>query len=324
MPFPFTGVIPVDKPAGVSSRTVVDGVARTLGMKAVGHAGTLDPLAAGVVVVCVGHATKLVDFIHQLSKRYTAVFRLGCSSPSDDLETPVQEEPAPRRPTAAELEAALPRFRGEILQRPCDYSAVHVGGQRAYRLARRGRAVALVEKLVRIDRLEVTGYEWPRLALEIECSTGTFIRAIGRDLAEALGTRAVMESLVRTAVGPFDRGDATPLDAITPTIAEAALRPAATAVPHLPRTTLDEQTAELAIRGGLIAPPAIEPSLGEQTGERHVGRSTAPPLDAVVAFAGAAATGDAGGCVAAGDLLGILRPHPSGRWRLRPNFHGRG
>jgi len=310
MPFPFTGVIPIDKPAGVTSRTVVDGVARAVGMKAVGHAGTLDPLAAGVVVVCVGHATKLVDFIHQLPKRYEAVFRLGCSSPSDDLETPVQEEPAPRRPTAAELEVALPRFRGEILQRPCDYSAVHVGGQRAYRLARKGRAVALVEKQVRIDHLTVTAYEWPRLALRIECSSGTFIRAIGRDLAAALGTRAVMESLVRTAVGPFDRGSATPLDAFTPATAAAALLPAAAAVPHLPRIRLDEQTAELAIRGGLIEPPELLPADADVNSVADMPASQ--PAAAAV------------GLDAAGKLLGILRPHPSGRWRLRPNFQGRG
>jgi tRNA pseudouridine55 synthase len=113
-------VIPVDKPGGVSSRGVVDAVARSLGMKAVGHAGTLDPLARGVVIVCVGHATKLVDYLHALPKQYRATFLLGRSSPSDDLETEVQEEADPVRPTAAELEAAAAGFRGDILQRPCD------------------------------------------------------------------------------------------------------------------------------------------------------------------------------------------------------------
>jgi tRNA pseudouridine55 synthase len=323
MPFPFTGVIPIDKPSGVSSRQVVDRVARALGMKAVGHAGTLDPLAAGVVVVCVGHATKLVDFIHQLPKRYEAVFLLGRSSPSDDLETPVAEEPAPVRPEPAAIGAALPRFRGEILQRPCDYSAVHVGGQRAYRLARKGRDVELPEKPVRIDRLEITAYQWPRLALEIECSSGTFIRAIGRDLAAALGTRAVMKSLVRTAAGPFARGSATPLDAITPATAAAALLPAALAVPHLPQVRLDAATAERAVRGGLIELPAVELPPANELSERRVDRSANPPLDAIATFTDPDA-GSGRGVVAAGELLGILRPHPSGRWRLRPNFRGRG
>ena len=203
MRFPFTGVIPVDKPVGVSSRHVVDVVARALGMKSVGHAGTLDPLASGVVIVCVGHATKLVDYLHDLTKHYAATFLLGRSSPSDDLETPVEEEEQPVRASAAEIEAAAIAFRGDILQRPCDYSAVHVDGKRAYRLARKGRPVVLESKPVRIHRLTITGYEWPRLAVEIECSSGTFVRALGRDLAESLGTKAVMESLVRTAVGPF-------------------------------------------------------------------------------------------------------------------------
>jgi tRNA pseudouridine55 synthase len=294
MRFPFTGVIPVDKPTGATSRQVVDAVARAAGMKTVGHAGTLDPLAAGVVVVCVGHATKLVDFIHQLPKGYEAVFLLGRSSPSDDLETPVTEEPDPRRPDRGILEAALPVFRGEILQRPCDYSAVHVGGKRAYRLARKGREVTLPEKPVRIDRLEVTAYEWPRLALDVTCSTGTFIRAIGRDLAAALGTTAVMESLVRTAVGPFGREACLPLAEASPAAVAASLLPAGAAVPHLPRVVLAGDLLEAAARGGLVELPAAA--------------AGGNPSDAVAA------------CDEAGHLVGILRPHPSGRWRLKPNF----
>jgi tRNA pseudouridine55 synthase len=306
MRFRFTGVIPVDKPAGVTSRQVVDAVARALAMKAVGHAGTLDPLAEGVVVVCVGHATKLVDYLHQQPKRYETVFLLGRSSPSDDLETPVEEEPDPRRPAREEIEAALAGFRGEILQRPCDYSAVHVGGQRAYRLARKGREIEIAAKPVRIDRLEITGYDWPRLALDVTCSTGTYIRALGRDLAAALGTRAVMERLVRTAVGPFTRGASLPLAAVTPDSAAAALLPAVTAVPHLPRVTLSDEVLAAAVRGGLIEPPALPgpPS------------PASAPLEAGLAALAA--------CDDAGELVGVLQPHASGQWRLRPNFRGAG
>jgi tRNA pseudouridine55 synthase len=295
MRFPFTGVIPVDKPAGVTSRRCVDVVARALGMKAVGHAGTLDPLAQGVVVVCVGHATKLVDFVHDLPKHYAATFLLGRSSPSDDLETPVEEEADPVRPDRAAVEAGLAAFRGEILQRPCDFSAVHVGGKRAYALARKGRAVELQPKRVRIDRLEITAYAWPRLGLEIECSSGTFVRAIGRDLAVALGTRAVMESLERTAVGPFIRARSMPLDALTPETAVARLLPPLAAVDHLSRLVLDDTALEQATRGVLVPVPAA------------VG--TSPAVAAVDA---------------AGELVGILRPHASGAWRLRPNFRGLG
>lgn len=293
MRFPFTGVIPVRKPVGVSSRRVVDVVARALGMKAVGHAGTLDPLASGVVIVCVGHATKLVDYLHELPKHYSATFLLGRSSPSDDLETPVAVETDPKRPTVAEIETAAAAFRGDILQRPCDYSAVHVDGKRAYALARKGRPVVLESKPVRIERLEITGYEWPQLAVEIECSSGTFVRALGRDLAESLSTRALMESLVRTAVGPFACAGSIGLDAITPDTARASLLPAAAAVSHLPHHTLDDDGLARAVRGGLVEIPQSE-------------------------AAGIAAL-DAGG-----QLVGILKRLESGSYRLRPNFLGEG
>ena len=301
MRFPFTGVIPVDKYPGATSRQVVDAVGRALGMRAVGHAGTLDPLAAGVVVVCAGHATKLVDFIHQCPKQYEAVFLLGHSSPSDDLETPVEEEPGPRRPTRAEIEAALPGFRGGIMQRPCDYSAVHVGGQRAYRLARKGREMELPAKPVRIDRLEIAAYDWPRLALDVECSTGTFVRAIGRDLAATLGTAAVMESLVRTSVGPFSQAASIPLAAVSPLAVAAALLPAGAAVWHLPGAVLAGELLERAVRGGLVPLPDSVAS----------GAALLPP-DAVRA------------CDELGELVGILRSHQSGGWRLKPNFRGAG
>ena len=287
-----SGVIPVAKPAGVTSRRVVDVVARALGTRSVGHAGTLDPLATGVVVVCVGHATKLVDFVHELPKHYAGSFLLGQWSPSDDLETTVEKESAPVRPSRAEIEAALPAFRGAILQRPCDYSAVHVGGQRAYRVARQGRPVELAAKPIRIERLEITGYEWPRLGLAIECSSGTFVRAIGRDLAAALGTRAVMESLVRTAVGPFTLDRALALDDVAFESARAALLSPGAAVPHLPAHSLDAATLAGAIRGDLL-------DLGQAA-------------EAIAAFD------------TAGELVGILRRHESGRHRLKPNFRGLG
>jgi tRNA pseudouridine55 synthase len=240
----------------------------------------------------VGHATKLVDYVHELPKHYAATFLLGRSSPSDDLETPVEEEEQPVHPSAAEIEAAAGAFRGDILQRPCDYSAVHVDGKRAYRLARKGRPVVLESKPVRIHRLEITGYEWPRLTVEIECSSGTFVRAIGRDLAESLSTKAVMESLVRTAVGPFSCEASIPLDAITPETARARLLPSATAVAHLPSMVLDSDLLATAVRGGLLQLPENAPAVAA--------------LDAT------------------GQLIGILKELESGSHRLRPNFLGEG
>ena len=287
------GVVAVDMPAGVTSRRVVDVVARCLGTRAAGHAGTLDPLAEGVVLVCLGTATRLVDFLHELPKHYTAQFLLGRSSPSDDLETEVVVAEPLQRPDRETIAAALGAFRGDVLQRPCDYSAVHVDGKRAYRLARQGRPVPLAPKPVRIERLEITGYDWPRLGLDIVCSSGTFVRAIGRDLAEALGTRGVMESLVRVAVGPFERAAALPLAAVSPeTIGAAVVSPAA-AVGHLPRLVLEGDALARAARGMMLA---LEADAAE----------TIAAVDA------------------SGSLVGILRRHPSGGHRLRPNYLGVG
>jgi tRNA pseudouridine55 synthase len=287
------GLVPVDKPPGATSRAVVDVVARAAGTKSVGHAGTLDPLARGVVVVCVGAATRLVDFLHELPKHYRAVFAFGRSSPSDDLETPVEFETDPPRPGAAEVAAAAAAMVGDILQRPCDYSAVHVGGKRAYRLARQGQSVELAPKPVRIERLEILAYQWPRLEVEVVCSSGTFIRAIGRDLAAALGTRAVMEALERTAIGPFSRAAAVEPDAVNPASLPGLLLPPLAAVPHLPTVVVPAADLDgLALGRPIILPPGAGDAL--------------------------AAVDDAG------RLVGILRPLPAGGHRLRPSFIGHG
>ena len=294
MDFPFTGVIAVDKPRGISSRRVVDAVTRALSMRAVGHAGTLDPLASGVMIVCVGHATKLVDHLHMLPKHYSASFLLGRSSPSDDFETPIEVEENPPQPSHDEVEGAANAFRGEILQRPCDYSAVHGDGKRAYRLARKGRTLELEAKRVRIESLVITDYQWPRLAVDVVCSSGTYIRALGRDLAESLGTKAVMESLVRSAVGPFTLGQCVALEALDRDTAPGHLRPPLVAAAHLPRIDLDAVQLALAVRGGLLQIDVPE-------GVEHY-----------------AAVGPTG------ELVGILKIHSSGAFRLRPNFFGLG
>lgn len=292
MPAEPAGVISVRKPVGATSRRVVDVVARALGTKSVGHAGTLDPLASGVVVVCVGRATRLVDQLHTLPKSYVATFLLGRSSPSDDLETPVTEEADPPRPARPAVDAAAGRFQGEIVQVPCTYSAVHVDGKRAYRLARQGREVTLEPKRVRIDALRIVAYDWPRVDVAITCSTGTFVRALGRDLAAALGTTAVMTALERTAVGPFAAESAIDLEAIDPPTASAALLPPLAAVDHLPRQSLGGERLDAAIRGRLLVLESDVPTLAavDETGE----------------------------------LVGLLARHSSGTYRLRPNFRGLG
>ena len=289
------GVIAVDKPPGVTSRRVVDKVSRALSTKAVGHAGTLDPLASGVVIVCVGHARKLVDFIHQQTKSYSVSFLLGRSSPSDDFETEISLESDPHRPSIAQLEGALQAQRGTIMQMPCAYSAKKVAGKRAYKLARLGRQVRLQPKKVQIHQLEITRYEWPKLDLSLVCSSGTFVRAVGRDLATSVGTHAVMETLVRTAVGPYFLDKALPLDAISSDDSGlkslySAIKPPVSALPHLTKRTLATHEITQAARGG------------------HLTARAGMIGDAVAAV-------DENGV-----LLGILRALPQGGWRLRPNF----
>lgn len=154
----------------------------------VGHAGTLDPLATGVLVVCLGPATRLIQYVQQLPKRYTGTFLLGRRSASDDIEEEIVELQNVAVPTIDEVLAVLPRFTGTIQQRPPIYSAIKVKGQRAYDLARAGQDLQLDARPVVIHDLRVVRYEYPELVLDIGCGSGTYIRSLGRDIAESLAT----------------------------------------------------------------------------------------------------------------------------------------
>lgn len=208
------GVLNIDKPRGVTSRQVVDHVQRLVRPAKAGHAGTLDPLATGVLVVCVGGATRLIEYVQALPKRYRATFLLGRRSDTDDIEGHIVALENPPQPPLEQLQAALARFVGEIRQRPPDYSAVKIGGRRAYDLARKGERVHLRERPVRVDRIELLSYRYPEVQLEVDCGSGTYIRALGRDVAESLGTASVLSELTRTAIGPFRLQDARPLAAL--------------------------------------------------------------------------------------------------------------
>ena len=209
------GVLNIHKPAGCTSRDVVNRVQRLVRPVKVGHAGTLDPLATGVLMVCLGPATRLLEYAHRFPKSYRGSFLLGLHSASDDLESEVIELADAAIPTRDAVDAALPKFVGEIMQRPPIYSAVKVEGRRAYKLARSGKPVELAEKPVNIHSLNVVEYQYPQLVLDIRCGSGTYIRSLGRDLAAELGTAAVMSALVRTSIGPFQLKDALPLDEVT-------------------------------------------------------------------------------------------------------------
>ncbi len=190
----LVGFLNINKPRGVTSRWVVDQVKRLVKPAKSGHAGTLDPLATGVLVVGVGQATRLVDYVQQMRKCYRAEFLLGRTSPTEDVEGEITELSNAAVPTRLQIAAAVGQFIGDIMQRPPAFSALKVAGKRAYALARRGQEVELTPRLVTIHRLRVMEYEYPRLVIDTECSSGTYIRSLGRDVAEALGTGAVMSA----------------------------------------------------------------------------------------------------------------------------------
>lgn len=252
------GFLNVNKPGGITSRKVVDHVLRLVRPAKAGHAGTLDPLATGVLVVAVGAATRLIQYIHRRPKSYRATFLLGRASDTEDVEGQVVELAAPPVPSRQDVAVAATRLTGDILQRPPRFSALKVAGRRAYNLARRGETVDLQPRPVRIDRLEVLDYRYPQLTLEIDCSTGTYVRSLGRDLAESLGTAAVMSALVRTRVADFGLDQAVDLEQLSGRPLAELLAPPLAAVNWMPRTELSDAEITALRNGRPIRRPAHE------------------------------------------------------------------
>jgi tRNA pseudouridine55 synthase len=212
------GILVAAKPAGPTSHDVVALVRRLAATKRVGHGGTLDPFASGVLPLFLGRATRLVEYHLGDRKGYLATIGFGASSTTDDLEGELTPASGPA-PTRGTVEAALPGFHGTIRQRPPAYSAIKVAGRRAYALARAGASVELAEREVTIHSIELE--EWdgtdpdrPIATIAVECSAGTYIRALARDLGEAVGSGAYLGALVRTASGPFRLADAVPIETI--------------------------------------------------------------------------------------------------------------
>lgn len=229
------GVLNLLKPEGITSRDLVNRVQRLVKPAKVGHAGTLDPMATGVLLVCIGPATKLISLLQEGSKTYRTEFTLGMSSDTDDATGKISLPETPIEPCQlAEIVQHLEAMIGNILQVPPDFSAVHVNGQRAYALARRGESVELNAKAVRIDEIKVLDYSWPRLELEITCGSGTYIRSIARDLGLQLGCGALMSRLERTRVGNFSVTESLPDDQITVATIQERIRPAVEIVAGLP------------------------------------------------------------------------------------------
>lgn len=247
------GFLNIDKPAGLTSHDVVARVRRLARQKRVGHAGTLDPAATGVLVVALGAATRLIEYVQEATaKRYHAVVCLGVTTTTDDAEgQPLATAPVPPLDPPA-IEAALARLRGPIMQVPPMYAALHHEGRRLHELARAGLTVDRPARAVTIERLDLVGWAPPLLTLDVLCGKGTYIRALARDLGELIGCGAHLQALRRTAVGGFVAEEAVPLDVLErdPLALPSQLLPPERAVDDWPALRLDPE-AERRVRSGL-------------------------------------------------------------------------
>jgi tRNA pseudouridine55 synthase len=254
---PIHGWLILDKPQGMTSTKAVGRVRRLFGAAKAGHAGTLDPLATGVLPIAFGEATKTVPFAVEGNKAYRFIVRFGASTDTDDAESEVVAT-SDKRPRADEVTAMLPRFTGEIVQVPPRYSALKVAGTRAYDLAREDQAFELAPRTAFIESLKlIESPDADHCVIEAECGKGTYIRALARDLGEALGTLAHVAALRRTRVGTFDEKDAISLEKLEQLGHSAAgrdalmgvLRPVETALDDIPALAVSGQDAARLKRG---------------------------------------------------------------------------
>jgi len=263
------GILVVAKPAGPTSHDVVALVRRLAATKRVGHGGTLDPFASGVLPVFLGHATRVVEYHLGDRKTYRATVCFGASSTTDDLDgelTP-SDRAAPARESVV---AALAGLTGRISQRPPAYSAIKVAGRRAYAMARAGEPVVLAAREVTIDRLALEAWDdadpdRPLAVVEVTCSAGTYVRALARDLGEAVGGGAYLGALTRLSSGPFSLGDATPLDEIRAAAAGGPaglvplLLPVDAGLEAFPTVTLSSDEVAAVARGQFVRPASTLP-----------------------------------------------------------------
>ena len=257
---PSSGVVLIDKPQGITSHDVVSRTRKLVGTRKVGHAGTLDPMATGLLVLGVNASTRLLTYVVGLDKEYFATIRLGAVSTTDDAEGELSGAvDATTLATATDdaITAGVARLTGPIRQRPSSVSAIKVDGKRAYALVRAGEEVELAERAVTVsefDVLRIARGKWVDIDVRVVCSSGTYIRALARDLGTDLGVGGHLTALRRTRIGPFEVADALPLDE---TLTDRMLDPAVVATELFPRVDLDAtQAAELA-SGKRIALPGV-------------------------------------------------------------------
>jgi tRNA pseudouridine55 synthase len=260
------GILVVAKPVGPTSHDIVGLIRRLSATKRVGHGGTLDPFAGGVLPIFLGKATRLVEYHLGDRKRYRATVCFGATSTTDDLEGDLTPVPGPA-PSEEKVVAALAAFRGPISQRPPDYSAIKVAGRRAYAMARAGQALELPPRDVTIYEIDVQSWdgadpERPVAVIDVECSAGTYIRSLARDLGAAVGSGAYLGALTRTASGPFTLDTAIEVEAIRaaaadgPAALEGLLLPVDAGLDELPRMTVDAATIGALVRGQMATIPS--------------------------------------------------------------------
>jgi tRNA pseudouridine55 synthase len=258
----FDGLLVLDKPGGITSREAVDRALCWFPRKTrIGHTGTLDPLATGVLVLCLGQATRLVEYVQQMNKIYRALFRLGATSDSDDADGTITCSNG-STPTIEVLTTILPRFVGAIEQVPPAYSAAKIAGKRAHALARKGAEVHLQPRTVHLHEINVLRYNYPELEVEVRCGKGTYIRSLARDLGQQLGCGAYVQALRRTRIGPFAVEDAIHLEAPRDE-ARAGLLPTGLALAELPRLVLSGNEVVRLRRGQLVQLPSAIAEPGE-------------------------------------------------------------
>ena len=257
----ISGWINLDKPYELGSTGAVNKIRHLFDARKAGHAGTLDPLATGILPIALGEATKTVSFMQHAEKSYRVEMTLGAATNTDDIEGEVIASSA-QRPDTAEIEAALSCFTGDIQQVPPQFSAIRVDGQRAYKVARAGETVELTARLVRIDAIRLIARpDADTAVLEVDCGKGTYIRSLIRDLARHLGTYAHVGNLRRTRVGPFDEKNALGLDKLThlghyaPDLAalDACLLPLVTALDDIPALAISADAASRIRQGQAIS-----------------------------------------------------------------------
>jgi tRNA pseudouridine55 synthase len=254
------GVLLIDKPSGPTSHDVVARLRRSTGERSIGHTGTLDPRATGLLPLVLGRATRLASLLTGGDKTYDATIRLGFATGTDDADGAPLGSAVDALPDDAAVDAALARFRGAIEQRPPAHSAKKVGGRRAYELARRAQPVSLSPVRVTVHHLERTGRDGDRVHISVTATSGFYVRALARDLGEALGCGGHLLALRRTRSGPFHVDQAIPLDEAERAGVDVAGRlvSPADALPHLPDVTVTGPGLQRATHGNPLLPEHLE------------------------------------------------------------------